>query len=140
MKSSFNTVYFIDDDPIFVFVSRKLVIEEKFCDTLKVFENGKLAIEDLIDIDNSEGQLPSIIFLDLSMPVMNGWEFLDSFQAAPIVQKNKIKIIVMSSSINPLEIDLIKSYPIVEDYIVKPLTPADLNKIIHNNPINELKD
>ena len=46
----------------------------------------------------------------------------------------------MSSSINPLEIDLIKSYPIVEDYIVKPLTPADLNKIINNNPINELTD
>ena len=138
MKSYINTVYFTEDDPIFVFVSRKLILEEKFCKTLKVFENGKLAIEDLMDIANSEGQLPSIIFLDLSMPVLNGWEFLDSFQAASIEHKNKIKIIVMSSSINPLEIDLIKSYPIVEDYIVKPLTPADLNKIIHNHPINEL--
>lgn len=138
MKSHINTVYFIEDDPIFVFVSRKLILEEKFCKTLKVFENGKLAIEDLMDIANGEGQLPSIIFLDLTMPVMNGWEFLASYQAAPITSKNKIKIIVMSSSINPLEIDLIKSYPIVEDYIVKPLTPADLNKIIHNHPINEL--
>lgn len=140
MNYNFKKVYFIDDDPIFVFISRKLILEQKFCEDLKVFENGKLAIEDLLDIENKGEQLPEIIFLDLTMPVMNGWEFLASYQAAPITSKNKIKIIVMSSSINPLEIDLIKSYPIVEDYIVKPLTPADLNKIINNNPINELKD
>jgi CheY-like chemotaxis protein len=61
---------------------------------------------------------------------MNGWEFLDSFKTAPIQNKEKIKIMVMSSSINPTEIDIIKSYSIVEDYIVKPLTPADLQKLL----------
>ena len=89
----------------------------------------KEAIEALLECDEKDNLLPTVIFLDISMPVMNGWEFLDSFQAAPINNKEKIKIVVMSSSINPLEIGMIKNYPIVHDYIVKPITPADLNKI-----------
>ncbi|QWX83377.1 response regulator [Cellulophaga sp. HaHaR_3_176] len=129
MSEKNKKVFFIDDDSIFIFVSTKLIEEEDFCENLEVFEHGKNAIEALVDTSNSNQSLPEIIFLDLSMPVMSGWEFLDSFQAAPILNKESIKIIVMSSSINPSEIDMIKSYPIVHDYIVKPLTPADLNKI-----------
>ena len=49
MISNYKKVYFIDDDPIFVFISRKLILEQKFCEDLVVFENGKLAIEDLLD-------------------------------------------------------------------------------------------
>lgn len=130
MPKNFENAYFIDDDSIFIFVSKKLIEEENFCDNLNVFENGKNAIEALVDSGNQNQKLPDIIFLDLSMPIMSGWEFLDSFQAAPIMGKENIKIIVMSSSINPLEMNMIKSYPIVYDYIVKPLTPADLNKIL----------
>tara|TARA_R110000868_G_scaffold265371_1_gene524191 strand:+ start:74 stop:481 length:408 start_codon:yes stop_codon:yes gene_type:complete len=130
MPKSFENVYFIDDDPIYVFISKKLIVEENFCKNIRVFENGKNAIEAIVDNGTAKQQLPNIIFLDLTMPVMNGWEFLESFQASPIENKETIKIIVMSSSINPLEIDMIKSYPIVSEYIVKPITPADLAKII----------
>tara|TARA_R110002051_G_scaffold111608_2_gene184211 strand:- start:13581 stop:13988 length:408 start_codon:yes stop_codon:yes gene_type:complete len=130
MPKSFENVYFIDDDPIYVFISKKLIVEENFCKNIRVFENGKNAIEAIVDNGTAKQQLPNIIFLDLTMPVMNGWEFLESFQASPIENKETIKIIVMSSSINPLEIDMIKSYAIVSEYIVKPITPADLAKII----------
>ena len=61
---------------------------------------------------------------------MNGWEFLDSLMETPIYNKEELKIIVMSSSIHPNEIERIKAYPIVADYIVKPITPSDLEKII----------
>jgi len=64
------------------------------------------------------------------MPVINGWKFLDSFKTAAIQNKEKIKIMVMSSSINHAEIYIIKSYSIVEDYIVKPLSPANLQKLL----------
>ena len=130
MPKSFENVYFIDDDPIYVFISKKLIVEENFCKNIRVFENGKNAIEAIVDNGTAKQQLPNIIFLDLTMPIMNGWEFLESFQASPIENKETIKIIVMSSSINPLEIDMIKSYAIVSEYIVKPITPADLAKII----------
>ena len=130
MLKSFESVYFIDDDPIYVFISKKIIVEQNFCKNFKVFENGKSAIEAIVDSETTKQKLPNIIFLDLTMPIMNGWEFLESFQASPIENKETIKIIVMSSSINPLEIDMIKSYPIVSDYIVKPITPADLAKIL----------
>jgi CheY-like chemotaxis protein len=130
MGKMFENIYMIDDDPIYLFLAKKLFIEQKFSQNTKTFENGKVAIESLLDSQNLKEKLPDIIFLDLSMPIMNGWEFLDSFNAAPIPNKENITIIVMSSSINPVEIDMIKSYPVVQDYIVKPLTPADLQKLL----------
>jgi CheY-like chemotaxis protein len=129
MAKVFEKIYLIDDDPIYLFVVKKLIAEQKFSQVVATFENGKLAMDSLLNDTLNESK-PSLIFLDLSMPIMNGWEFLDSFKTAPIQNKEKIKIMVMSSSINPTEIDIIKSYSIVEDYIVKPLTPADLQKLL----------
>ncbi|WP_047417129.1 response regulator [Cellulophaga sp. Hel_I_12] len=130
MGKMFENIYMIDDDPIYLFLAKKLFIEQKFSQNIKTFENGKIAIESLLNSQNLKENLPDIIFLDLNMPLMNGWEFLDSLNAAPIPNKENITIIVMSSSINPMEIDMIKSYPVVQDYIVKPLTPADLQKLL----------
>jgi CheY-like chemotaxis protein len=129
MAKVFEKIYLIDDDPIYLFVVKKLIAEQKFSQVVATFENGKLAMDSLLNDTLNESK-PNLIFLDLSMPIMNGWEFLDSFKTAPIQNKEKIKIMVMSSSINPAEIDIIKSYSIVEDYIVKPLTPADLQKLL----------
>lgn len=129
MAIQFDKTFLIDDDPIYLFVAKKLLKEQNFSSNLQTFENGKLAIDYLLGLESSKESIPNVIFLDLSMPVMNGWEFLDHFKAAAIPHKENIKIIVMSSSINAMEIDLIKSYDIVQDYIVKPLTPADLEKI-----------
>lgn len=130
MAKIFQKIYLIDDDPIYLFVVKKLITEQKFSQVVTTFENGKLAMDSLLELEALSESKPNLIFLDLSMPVMNGWEFLDSFKTAPIQNKEKIKIMVMSSSINPTEIDMIKSYSIVEDYIVKPLTPADLQKLL----------
>ncbi len=136
MGKKHKLVYFIDDDPIILFISKKLMVEEEFCDTIKEFENGNLAFKTLIESSEKGEELPSIIFLDLSMPVMNGWEFLEKFQEATIKNKEKITIVVLSSSISPSEIEMVRGYPIVQDYIVKPVTPADLNKINNNISIN----
>jgi len=123
-----NSVCIIDDDSIYVYIVKRLMDECNFCDSIIEFENGKEGIEGIINL-NATKKLPNIIFLDLSMPIMSGWEFLDSFAEAAISNKEDIKIIVMSSSINPNEIEMIKAYPMVTDYIVKPITPSDLEKI-----------
>ncbi|WP_298478906.1 response regulator [uncultured Maribacter sp.] len=125
-----NSVCIIDDDSIFVYIAKRLMKESNFCEKILVFENGKQGIEGLLEIDKNKKEMPSIIFLDLSMPIMSGWEFLDSYANAQISNKDDLKIIVMSSSINPNEIEMIKAYPMVTDYIVKPITPSDLDKII----------
>ncbi|RKR15018.1 response regulator receiver domain-containing protein [Maribacter vaceletii] len=123
-----NSVCIIDDDSIYVYIVKRLMDECNFCNSIIEFENGKEGIEGIINL-NATKNLPNIIFLDLSMPIMSGWEFLDSFAKATISNKEDIKIIVMSSSINPNEIEMIKAYPMVTDYIVKPITPSDLEKI-----------
>ena len=123
-----NSVCIIDDDSIYVYIVKRLMDECNFCDSIIEFENGKEGIEGIIDL-NATKKLPNIIFLDLSMPIMSGWEFLDAFAKTEISNKEDIKIIVMSSSINPNEIEMIKAYPMVTDYIVKPITPSDLDKI-----------
>lgn len=130
MKKQFERVYFIDDDPIFTFISKILISEENFCEEIQVFENGKEAIDEIIKTDILNEKLPNIIFLDITMPIMNGWEFLETFNTKEIKNKETTKIIVMSSSINPKEISMIRSHPIVFGHIIKPLTPADLNKIL----------
>lgn len=129
MAAIFQKIFLIDDDPIYLFVAKKLLKEQKFSEHIQSFENGKLAFDYLLALESKNEEVPSVIFLDLSMPVMNGWEFLDHFKKTTLRHKETIQIIVMSSSINALEIDMIKSYDIVSDYIVKPLTPADLQKI-----------
>ncbi|WP_298487958.1 response regulator [uncultured Maribacter sp.] len=123
-----NSVCIIDDDSIFVYIVKRLMDESNFCDSIIEFENGKEGIEGVLEL-NTKNKLPNIIFLDLSMPIMSGWEFLDAFAEAKISNKEAIKIIAMSSSINPNEIEMIKAYPMVTDYIVKPITPSDLEKI-----------
>ncbi len=123
-----SSVSIIDDDSIYVYIVKRLMNECDFCESITVYENGKEGIDGLIEL-GAANNLPKIIFLDLSMPIMSGWEFLDSFAQTTILNKEAIKIIVMSSSINPKEIEMIKSYPMVTDYIVKPITPSDLNKI-----------
>ncbi len=74
MPKTFHT-YIIDDDPVFIFGLKFLLNMENFAQQIKTFANGEEAIAEL----QKNKKLPEIIFLDLNMPVMDGWEFLDWF-------------------------------------------------------------
>ena len=124
-----KSVCIIDDDSIFLYIAKRLMKEYHFCEKIMVFNNGQHGMDGLLDLYETEKEIPSIIFLDLSMPIMSGWEFLESLPNTPISKVENLKIIVMSSSINPNEIEQIKAYPMVTDYIVKPINPSDLKKI-----------
>ena len=124
-----KSVCIIDDDSIFLYIAKRLMKESHFCEKIMVFNNGQHGMNGLLDLYETEKEIPSIIFLDLSMPIMSGWEFLESLPNTPISKVENLKIIVMSSSINPNEIEQIKAYPMVTDYIVKPINPSDLKKI-----------
>lgn len=127
--SSNVSVYIIDDDPIYLYMLDRIIREYNFSTDINSFNNGKPAIEALSNTNLSTNEIPDVIFVDLSMPIMNGWEFLDKLEATGILKKKRIKIVLVSSSINPREIELIKKYPIVTKYIVKPITPSDLEAL-----------
>ncbi|MDW3502850.1 response regulator, partial [Escherichia coli] len=73
---------------------------------------------------------PELIFLDLNMPVMGGWEFLDNFIKKEYQEFNtKTKVIVLSSTIDPTDIEKSKTYPIVIDFLSKPITKEMLEDL-----------
>ncbi|MEM7484715.1 MAG: response regulator [Bacteroidota bacterium] len=93
-----NSIYIIDDDPITIFGIRKMLKTIAVCNDIQDFENGKVAIDDLRNRIREGIRLPEVIFLDINMPIMDGWEFLDEFIALEL--KDKVIINVITSSID----------------------------------------
>jgi len=123
-------VMLIDDDVVTNLINTKVF---KKLPGLEVsdYVNGQLAIEQLKQwCQSTHEKLPSVILLDINMPIMDGWEFLDEFQKLPGVAHQKSKIYILTSSIDFDDIERAKSYPLVCDFISKPLTPDRLRSLI----------
>lgn len=120
----------VEDDEIFVFITLKIIKKAEFNGELKVFGNGKAAIEYLEEISGDESLLPEIIFLDLSMPVLDGWGFLDEFLKLMPKLTKKITIYIVTSSVSPHDVQRAKSINIVSDFIVKPISKERFIEII----------
>jgi len=123
MKS--KTICIIDDDPICVYGTKILLNHNNyFGSNILVYEDGYEALVNLTALVISGKTLPDVILLDLNMPVMNGWEFLDEFVKLPL--EIKPQIFIVSSHFELSQINKGNSYGIVSDYISKPLLGADL--------------
>lgn len=120
-------IYIIDDDDIFVFVLKKLLQKTKRFEQVTDIRNGHEAIDLLIDQYENDRNLPEMIFLDLNMPILDGWQFLDEVEKLPF--KDQLKIHIISSSIDPREIEKSKEYATVKSFVSKPVTMEWLNKI-----------
>jgi CheY-like chemotaxis protein len=124
-----DTVCIIDDDPICVYGTKILLNHNNFISAnILVYEDGAEALINLKSQLDKGQPMPDIILLDLNMPVMNGWAFLDKFHELTLV--NKPQVFIVSSHFNKTEIEKGKSYPLVRDFISKPLIAKNLNDII----------
>lgn len=120
----------VDDDPIVIF-GMKLMLKQVDADLqTHVWNNGQEALEGLMDLVHKEEPLPDILFLDLTMPIMDGWEFLNALQKAPLPGKEEMQIFVLSSSINPVDRERALDKKEVIDFIVKPLKESRLKEIL----------
>ncbi|MDF2437785.1 MAG: Receiver protein of a two-component response regulator [Bacteroidota bacterium] len=125
-----KNLWLVDDDEIFVFLTKKTILKTSFEGNVTVFNNGKQALDALVNNKGNDELLPGIIFLDLSMPVMDGWGFLEEF----ILMKHKfevpITIYIVSSSVSPHEIERAKGMSEVLDFIIKPVSRERFIEII----------
>lgn len=120
----------VDDDDTFVFITQRIIEQTNHVKEIKVFNNGLDALNYLKDNLNNNYQLPEVIFLDLSMPIMDGWQFLDEFTSLKTEKTEKILIYICSSSISPHDITKAKEISSVTDFIIKPVTKDKLAEIV----------
>ena len=117
----------VDDDPIVVFGLKKMMKLTQFCENFLVFSNGQEALDALTAIIKAKKEVPQLILLDLNMPVMDGWEFLEEF--TKVDPPKAITIYILTSSIDPRDQERAKKFSNVSKYVVKPVTIEQLEEI-----------
>ncbi len=122
----------VDDDEIYQYGFKRTVELSKFAKKVLIFSDGEEAINFLVDNIANATELPDAIFLDINMPIMNGFEFMEEYiKLKPKVGK-KITIYMVSSSIDPADINRAKSISELSDYIIKPVDKDRLHSIIED--------
>ncbi len=135
MPQKVELVCIIDDDRVYVNLVSKVIELRKLSKEIMIFKNGKEAIDFFrqhADQEIDGQQVPKIILLDLNMPIMDGWEFLEEYTEIKTRIATDIELFVVSSSINPRDINRAKAIEEVSDYIVKPIRSGDFERIFTN--------
>lgn len=125
-----NKILCVDDDPITLMLCKKVIAKANFSTVIESAKDGIEALKffDSNKDDQEDEDYPQIIFLDLNMPIMDGWEFLEEFNNFKELFPHT-KIIVLSSSVDPKDINKSKNYSMVLDFLPKPITVEMLNNI-----------
>lgn len=114
----------IDDDPMYTYLVSKQMRLIDFCDSILVFNDGDEALKYLRPIIETLEPLPSVILLDINMPILDGWQFLDEFIKFAIPKK--IIVYIVSSSIDQADHLKAAKYKEVSNFFVKPITNEHL--------------
>ena len=133
MKTIKN-LFLVDDDEIFAFLTKRTIEETHLVDQIKIFSNGQDAIDFLEKAAGNKDLLPEVILLDIHMPILDGWGFLEEFILLQPSIGKKITIYVVSTSISPFDLERAKDISEVSDYIIKPITKTGLINILRNLP------
>jgi CheY-like chemotaxis protein len=124
MAVNYKTCLLIDDNYIDNFVTRKILENSNFAENIVVVRSATEAIESL-----KKGTVkPDVIFLDIRMPIMSGFEFLDEFDKIEI-DKEHIKVFMLSSSLDPIDFKKSSSNKYISQFILKPLTQKILEDL-----------
>jgi CheY-like chemotaxis protein len=133
IQKAMDLVMLVDDNDTDNFISKRIIEITKFASRVEVKNSGQGALEYLRTNENIPENIPNIIFLDINMPVVDGFIFLYEFDKFNERVKNKCKIIILSSSDNKRDIDKIVNDNHVIRFITKPLTEIALDEIRLSN-------
>lgn len=128
----YHTVMLIDDNEIDNLINQKMIEAASIAENIYTHTGAKSAIEFLRNMEKLEVAdkvLPDVIFLDIDMPLMDGFQFLDEFEKLTNVAKKKCRIVMLTSSINPQDFNRSKKYENVRLYLNKPLSHDSIVKL-----------
>ncbi|MEN8249197.1 MAG: response regulator [Bacteroidota bacterium] len=125
-----KAVLLVDDDSTDNYLNKKTIESNNFAEKIYLSTNALSAVELLQNFEeyNTE-MLPDVIFLDLDMPFIDGFEFLDRFEEFKPETIEKCKVVILTSSINPADAERSEIYSFVRKYLRKPLTEENLNTL-----------
>lgn len=129
MNKPIDLVMLVDDNDTDNFISRRIIEITKFAQEVEIKNSGKSALEYLERHKNDLERLPDYIFLDINMPIVDGFVFLYEFEKFDDALRNKCKVIILSSSDNKRDINKIVNNSNVIKFITKPLTETALEEI-----------
>lgn len=124
-----NLVMLIDDNEIDNFISKRIIELSQFAKRVEVKDSGRSALEYLEQHKEEPDLLPELIFLDINMPIVDGFMFLYELENFPKTVQKKCKVVILSSSDNKKDIDKIVSNDYVIKFITKPLTDQALSEL-----------
>jgi CheY-like chemotaxis protein len=124
-----QNILLVDDNEINNLLHERLIEMSDFGASVVVKQSAMEALDYLRSIANNPDQIPSVIFLDIRMPVMDGFGFMDEFQKLPDAVSSKSKVILLSSTLDPEDNEKAKKYPHVVKMLLKPLTVDQLSSL-----------
>lgn len=126
-----TTILIIDDDPIFRLMTHKMIqILKKDALEIKECENGRTGIKAFENLNYSAEKV--IVFLDINMPILNGWEFLEKLNQILNAKNHLVEVFIVSSSTDKNDENKSKTYKLVKEFLSKPLNIDIISKILSN--------
>ncbi len=116
-------ILIVEDDPIVSFLHKKLIVKRNICSSPQNFINGLEALDFICEDSLKDEGIYYLILLDINMPLMNGWEFLEALKEHEVA--NRTEVVIVTSSPDKSDQEKAKKIDIVADYIEKPLINFD---------------
>lgn len=128
--SKFNLILLVEDDAITTLVCERIIKMHNFANEVITKVNGLEALNYLKDCIINNATIPEVIFLDINMPILNGWDFLKEFEQIKHQLNTIPKIYILSSTVDPEDFKKANQFSTVKGTISKPLTKEHLQTIV----------
>ena len=122
MKKKVNCVLLIDDDDATNYIHQHVINEADFAENIKIVGNGQEALDYLKFKNKADYIRPDLIFLDINMPVMDGWEFLEKYKQLDEELQGKMMVVLLTTSLNPDDKAASEANDRINYFLIKPLT------------------
>lgn len=133
MKQKLNCVLLIDDDESTNFLHEIIINQAEITEKVVARESGRQALDYLQSQDDGKYPQPDLIFLDINMPGMNGWEFLDAYKKLDKAQQGHLVVVMLTTSLHPEDEERASKVSEIDDFKNKPLTVEMLHEVIEKN-------